>query len=201
MADETPQRKRWFMPLVRALHIYLSLLALVAILAFAATGLLMNHKEQLKLEEPADATRTAQIRNDLLKWGEIDEAALVAELRTVHGLRGTNEPMVEEPFKKTVCLSFHLPGRQDDVEIRAGGEMTITTSTYGVLGELNDLHTGRYARSWWRWGIDAAAVSLLLVTLTGLVLWFSLPRRRVLGAVMLLLGLCACVVVYFTSKS
>lgn len=198
MADEKTQRKRRFMPLVRTVHIYLSLLALVAILAFGATGLVMNHKDQLKLEEPTVVKREAQFNRALLEK-EIEEDAVVAELCRAHGFCGKNDRMEKDNDK--IRFSFRQLARLDEVEISVpDGKMTITTSTWGVLGELGCLHTGRDAHPWWQWAIDAVAVSLLLVSLTGVVLWFSLPSRRKIGAVMLLVGAGLCVAAYLAIR-
>ena len=49
----------------------------------------------------------------------------------------------------------------------------------GLLGVLNDLHKGRDTDSSWKWVIDASALFLVLVALTGLgIQLFQKKRRR-----------------------
>ncbi len=182
------------MPLVRTLHIYLSLAALAAILVFATTGVLMNHKEQFKLDEPRRNCRTSQFSPALLEH-PLDEEKIVAELRKVHGLSGTNDPM--EKVDDVLHISFHRLAKLDEVTIRIPeGEMTVAMDSWGVTGVLGDLHTGRDAGSAWRWVIDAVAGALLLVAITGVALWLSLRTRRKIGLIFLIIGTTACALAY-----
>ena len=62
---------------------------------------------------------------------------------------------------------------------------------------LTDLHKGAYAGRSWKWVIDGTAVLLVLGSLTGLILWISLPRRRALGILALSVGLLSSVATYW----
>ncbi len=43
---------------------------------------------------------------------------------------------------------------------------------------MNDLHKGRDTGSSWKWLIDASAVVLIVISLTGIVLQLVLRKRR-----------------------
>lgn len=184
------------MPLVRTLHIYLSLAATVAILVFAVTGILMNHKEQLKLDKPSRNCRTGQFSSALLQH-PIEYEKIVDELRNVHGLSGAQDPNEIEKRDDRLIIPFHRLAKLDEVQIVIPeGDMTITMDSWGVIGALGDLHKGQDAGNAWRWVIDAVGGTLILVALTGIALWLSLRTRRGKGAIFLILGTTLCVLAY-----
>ena len=53
---------------------------------------------------------------------------------------------------------------------------------------MTDLHTGKNAGDVWRRVIDATAIFLFLASLSGAILWISLPKRRKLGVAALVAG-------------
>jgi len=197
------QNGRKFMPIIRTLHIYLSMLALAAIAGLAATGFILNHKKAAKegqaprfgewfdLEPNTVQTRTARLPDNLLKR-PLDVKAVEAELRSRFAVRGELESF--DANEDPVVLTFRGPGRREDVTISRGDpNITIAAETGGVLTVLTDLHRGKQAGAAWRWVIDSAAVLLVAVSLTGLILLFSLPRRRRLGLLAVAVGALACI--------
>ena len=69
----------------------------------------------------------------------------------------------------------------------------VRAESRGLMGLLGDLHKGSQTGRPWRWVLDAVSILLALGALSGLVLWMSLPRRRVAGIVALLAGIGAAV--------
>ncbi len=61
---------------------------------------------------------------------------------------------------------------------------------------MNDLHKGRDTGSTWKWLIDASAVLLSLVSLTGLMLIVFLYKRRTAGLSAAAIGLLLCLLLY-----
>ena len=60
-------RRRLLKKWSRTLHIYLSMLGLLGILFFAATGLMLNHAESFGLHQPRTRRVEGVIPPDLLK--------------------------------------------------------------------------------------------------------------------------------------
>jgi hypothetical protein len=117
------------------------------------------------------------------------------ELRDHHGLVGQMLP--PELDEDQLRLPFRRPGLSMDVTIdRKDGRMEIAMERQGFFGTLTDLHKGSRTGRAWRWVIDAAALLLILVTLTGLILTVSMSKHRFMGLVVLVIGAAACVLCY-----
>jgi len=63
-----------------------------------------------------------------------------------------------------------------------------TTSGFGKLAMMNELHKGRYAGKVWGVLFDAAAILLTFISLSGLGLLFFLKRIRASGLVVVAAG-------------
>ena len=169
------------------------------ILFFAVTGLTLNHPDWF-----SSAVRTRQISARLdakLVGGQPDTAAIVSAVRAqqhVHGV--VDDVRVDDTG---VAFTFKAPGYSADVTVNrqvgtAGpaGTYTLTEVSNGTVAILNDLHKGHDAGKAWGWLIDASAVLLSLVSLTGLcILWF-LYKRRTSGLVVVGIGIAVCLLVY-----
>jgi len=94
---------------------------------------------------------------------------------------------------------FKGPGRVCEATIaRQDGKTDVEIKTFGLAGRINDLHRGRDAGEAWRWVIDASALLIVLASVTGLILWLALPKRRRLGIAWLVVGVGASVGFYWT---
>jgi hypothetical protein len=58
------------------------------------------------------------------------------------------------------------------------------------------LHKGRDSGKTWAWLIDASAVLMVLVSMTGLIMLFFLKKKRVSGILIMVLGGLICYLVY-----
>jgi hypothetical protein len=72
----------------------------------------------------------------------------------------------------------------------------VVNETHGVTGVLANLHRGTSAGGWWKLFIDLTAGVLILAVFTGLVVWFSLPKRRLWGIVALVIGSALAIAAY-----
>jgi uncharacterized protein len=179
---------------IRALHTYGSMLAAVAVLGFAVTGLLLNNAARLGLDQGAVTSCECTVPADLLKTP--DPNAIVAALRqgrTIPGDLGAFE--VEDDAVRVV---FRAPGCTTDVRInRADGRATIECETRGPTGALLDLHRGKHTGTAWRVLMDVVAVLLAGSALTGIVLAFMTPNRRPLALGLLAVSAVVAVGAYF----
>lgn len=178
--------------LARTLHLYLSLLALLALLFFALTGLTLNHPEWF------GEGRTRRLQGTLpgpyALQGEVDWLRLAEDLRAL-GLKGR---VTEHGASGgEAWLSFRAPGYAADAQVDLqSGAYRLSVTEVGLVGVLNDLHKGRDTPGAWRWVLDLSALFLALVSLTGLVLGLLMPRTR--RAALLTVGLGASVFLFLT---
>ena len=189
MTDGHRRLLRW----ARTLHIYVALLGLLLLLFFAATGFMLNHGDWFGLSEGKTRTQKGQVPTSALE--PLDRLAVVERLRGEFGAAGAVDSFEAEGEELRVV--FKGPGRRTEATVvRADGAVAVTHESYGLLGLLTDLHRGKSTGATWGLVIDAACVLLLLISVTGLFLWTSLRRRRILGLLALLLGGAACMAVY-----
>jgi hypothetical protein len=190
------------------LHIYLSMFGLAAILFFSVTGLTLNHPDWFF----AGAERSTQAEGRLdTKWLHLDASSaapgneadpsrqvakleVVEHLRKAHSVRGA---LAEFRVDDRECLvTFKGPGYAADAFIdRDTGRYNLTQTYHGFIAVVNDLHKGRDTGPIWSVVIDASAVLMTVVSLTGLILLFYLRLRRSPGLAVVLVGTAAVVAV------
>jgi len=167
----------------RTLHIYLTMFAFLMMMFFAITGVLINHEDLLPGETVTEVTGT--IPDSLLR--EPDKLMVVETLRRDYGATGAVGTF--DVSEDQVYVELKGPGRTSEAEIdRRTGALTLTLRRRGALVMLDDLHRGKDSGPAWRWVIDISGVLLFLASLSGVVMWIALPRRRKWGVVALLVG-------------
>jgi hypothetical protein len=183
---------RW----TRTVHVYLTMLGLAVILFFAVTGFMLNHEDWFGLDAVRTRTVEGTIPADAISAAEPDRRAVIARLRADFGVTGDLDSFDADPDRLRVL--FTGPGRRCEAVIdRADGRTEVQIESHGLVGLLTDLHKGKGAGAAWKLIIDLTAVLLLIVSITGLVMWSSLRNRRALGAAFLAGGAAACAAVYF----
>jgi len=179
----------------RSLHTYLSMLATVLFLFFGTTGFMLNHPGWFHLDD----TRTVE-SSLTVPAGPIEakDKLGVVEFLRAHGATGAVQPFdwpgEGEPFH----IAFKSPHGQCDADITLpGGEAQLSVQTRGVAGLVTRLHTAKEAGPGWRLLLDATAILLVSVCVTGLILWQSLPKRRTVGLAGLVLSVLAVGLAYW----
>lgn len=185
---------RAFLSLSRTLHIYLTMLVCLLLLFFGSTGFMLNHANWFGLEVIRNGTREGTLPKTIL--APVDRLAVVERLRAELGAVGAVDSFEEET--DTLRIVFRRPGLRAEASVgRADGRVTMTTEERGTAALLTDLHKGASAGNGWKWVIDGTSILLVLGSLTGLILWISLPRRRALGIVALTVGLVSSLATYW----
>ena len=170
---------------LRWLHIYTSMVSLLVVLFFAATGVTLNHPDWLAGERTEEVTGKLPATWKTAKG--IDWLVVAEHLRAAHGVHGTVADRREDDREGS--LTFRAPGYSADAFIDMGdGSYKLTVSYQGAIGVLNDLHRGRDAGSAWAWLIDVSGVFLVFLSLTGLGLLFYLKKVRIKGLVVMTVG-------------
>jgi uncharacterized protein len=160
---------------LRWLHIYTSMVSLLVVLFFAATGVTLNHPSWLATERTDEVSGTLPSTWKTAKG--IDWLVVAEHLRATNGVHGTVADRREDDREGS--LTFRAPGYSADafIDVRTGG-YKLTTSYQGAVGVINDLHRGRDSGSAWAWLIDVSGVFLVFLSLTGLGLLFYLKKVR-----------------------
>jgi len=183
--------------LLRGLHIQLSMVSFAILLFFAVTGLTLNHADWFTAGHAV--SRHFQGALDA-KWVKPPDTAVaklevVEYLRRVHGVKGAVSDFLIDESQCTV--SFKGPGYAADIFVdRATGKYELTENRLGLVAILNDLHKGRDSGRSWSWLIDASAILMTVVSLSGFALIFFFRRRRLVGLVVAVAGGVLCYLVY-----
>lgn len=199
-----PLRRRLaigFAAFVRWCHIYVSMFGLAAVLFFSATGVTLNHPDWFfgareRSEQAEGQVDPTWLHADGPNGGAVAKLEVVEQLRKTHGIRGA---LADFRVEDTECsVAFKGPGYAADAFIdRESGKYTLTQTYHGPVAVLNDLHKGRDTGLAWSLLIDASAVLLVVISLSGLVLLFYLKLRRGPGLVVALVGLVAVLLLFF----
>jgi hypothetical protein len=177
----------------RTVHLYTTLFSLALTLFFAVTGFMLNHEDWFNTDDPRTDTRTGIVPAALFRGP--DKLAIVELLRQDYGATGALDLFEEE--EESFRVVFQAPGRRVEATIqRYTGKAEVTSETRGLAGIFLDLHRGKATGKVWGLVIDAVAVVLLIVSSTGLVLWWSLRGRGRYGLAVLGLGVALGVAVF-----
>ncbi len=164
---------RW----TRLIHVYTSMISLLVVLFFSVTGLTLNHPEWTLGFDPSRSTVSGTLPADWKSGDTIDWLVVSEHLRSANSVRGALADKRADELQGSI--SYKGPGYAADAFIDVTtGSYELTVGRQGLVGIMNDLHKGRDTRKSWLWLIDVAAVLLIAISATGLVLQFFIRKRR-----------------------
>ncbi len=193
-------RRSFWLKQLHQWHWISAAVSLVGMLAFAITGITLNHAGQIEAQ-PKVVSRTATLPPDLMallaKGPEEGKRPLPVPLEPfldkavgadVAGREGEWSP-------EEVYVALARPGGDAWLSIdRETGAIEHEKTTRGAVSLLNDLHKGRNSGKAWSWFIDIFAVACVIFTVTGLILLQFHARARPLTWPLVALGLAAPVI-------
>lgn len=188
--------KRRFAKYSRWLHIYISMASCAIVLFFAVTGLTLNHADWFSGAERTTQT-TGQVNVAWTNTGpkDVSKLEIVEFLRRTHHISGAVVDVRSED--RDLSIAFKGPGYAADVLIdRTTGKYELTESRLGLVAIVNDLHKGRDTGEGWKVLIDASAILLTLISLTGLLLLYFVYKHRAAGYLLMGLGTVVTYLVY-----
>lgn len=163
----------------RTLHAWLSAFAFLILMFFSVTGLLLNHPEWFDAQKSTQeasltlsATQLAELQalenpTDRLLQTVRAETAVIGRLKS-------SEVLADE-----VMIRLASPTGTTDISLLLdSGEVLVNTEKATTVSLLNDLHRGKDVGGLWRWLIDLSAIIILLLSVAGYVLFFSLKSRK-----------------------
>lgn len=169
---------------LRNLHLAFGLFSAALLLAFGMSAAQMAY--------PIYQLTPAEIESTIAVPAGVDTGprALARWLMNEHGLRGDlTEVKVEDT---RVVFTIVRPGTTHQVEFdpaqRSAG---VTTRVHDAVGMLNRIHHthgvdhGYWAVNAWGWFVFVVSLSLVLLAITGVVMWFQRHDDRRLGAFVL----------------
>ncbi|WP_050467213.1 PepSY-associated TM helix domain-containing protein [Herbaspirillum chlorophenolicum] len=205
-AKQLPDQKRraFWLKHLHQWHWISSGMCLVAMLAFAATGLTLNHAAQIEAK-PQVSHRHAQLPEALLaplrrqaeaadSKGSSARDELPAPVRDwiAQQLSVAVGAQAAEWSADEVYVSLPRPG--GDAWLRVAledGKVEYEKTDRGWISYLNDLHKGRNTGTAWSWFIDIFAVACLVFCITGLFLLQMHAGKRPATWPLVVLGLVA----------
>jgi hypothetical protein len=169
------------------------MLGLLGILFFAMTGLMLNHEEWFNLAVPRLRKANGLIPPALLK--EPDRLAIVEKLRKDFRAAGAVDSF--ETQEDQISVIFKGPARRVQAIInRPDGRVEVTHESRNIAARFTELHRGTEAGFAWRLIIDVVAGVQIFSALTGILLWWLVPKWRPLGLAALAVCVIVCGLVY-----
>ena len=174
---------------MRNVHLALGLVFLVMALIFSLSSLVTIYRPWLP-QSIEESERTVQVPAQAASTPR----ALARALMRSEGLKGTVSRIEEDP--EAIRFRIFRPGTEFRIEYgRSTSKAKIELRRWGLLETLVQLHVNHGfwhefapANAWAALSLLASA-GLLLLGATGIYLWFAHYEERVVGGILLALGL------------
>ncbi|CAB3805262.1 PepSY-associated TM helix domain-containing protein [Paraburkholderia caffeinilytica] len=204
-ARQQRSRRATFVKWLRKVHGWIGLWGAALGLLFGTTGFLLNHRGgplkvptgepqvsvvQVPLPQPAPETP-----RELGKWLK-QELKLAgspgrAQKEPAHPVAWGERSVLQPEHWQ---LTFSSPHENTAAEYWVGnGYVTVKRSENSFLATLTNLHKGVGLSVGWVLLIDTLAGSIVLLSLTGVLLWTELNKRKTVGAVLVVGSIVAAV--------
>lgn len=187
-----PGGRTVFIKWLRKTHSWIGLWGAALGLLFGLTGILLNHRDLLKIPigRPMESTLQLALPTPAPKDPQAMALWLQRELgfdRPAVKVRGEKSRLVAwgardiiQPARWSAVLSS--PGLSFQSEYWVGNSfVTVRRNESNVLTTLNNLHKGNGVGIGWILLVDTLAGSIIVLSLTGVLLWLLTTRRRLIG--------------------
>nr|WP_245549247.1 PepSY-associated TM helix domain-containing protein [Noviherbaspirillum massiliense] len=204
-ADNKRSRRAIFLKWLRKMHGWIGLWGAVLGLLFGSTGVLLNHRAVMKI--PAAHAQESTLQLPLPDPTPADATEMVEWLQRELGFDRPASRVRSEPARPVAWgdKSLKQPARWSamfssarmnaQVEYWVGNNfVSVKRSDNNVFATLNNLHKGVGGSIAWILLVDTLAGSIILLSITGVLLWAMMNRRRMLGAGIGFAGLAATVI-------
>lgn len=193
-------RRATFIKWLRKVHGWVGLWGAALGLLFGTTGFVLNHRgEPLRISPGAPQVSTMQIDvpdpapetpREMAKWLRSQaDLKLPARMGRVqkepeHKVAWGDRTVVQPEHWQ---MMFTSPRESVMVEYWVGDDkLTLKRNDNSFFATLTNLHKGVGMSIGWVLFIDSFAGALILLSLTGVLLWTELNKRKTIGAVLLL---------------
>jgi hypothetical protein len=191
----------------RKLHFYSGLFLLFFLWLFAFSGLILNHPTWSFSESWTNRKETNYVREITALGPEVKgDLGQAQELMRQLGIEGEILWTTTRTDASLFDFQVRRPGHFYFIKADlARKRVTVRQADVNLWGVIKVLHTftgvpvddAHKRRDWvltslWAFSMDAVAVGLILMVLSSLYMWFELPQKRILGAVVLGVGSLSC---------
>jgi hypothetical protein len=187
------------------LHYFLGLYLLFFVWLYGFTGLLLNHS-QWRFAEFWDSRQQTKFDRDIVSPASKGDLAEARDIMGQLGVRGEIEWTVTQNDASRFDFRVSRPGHIFDVKTdlarKKASVQRIDLNAWGVMRLLHTftgvrLDDQRNQRDWvltsvWALAMDAVAAGLILMVLSGLMMWYDARQNMLLGGIALLLGFLSC---------
>lgn len=202
LQERRPSRRAQFLRWLRTTHLYLGLWGALLGLLFGFTGILLNHRSVMKIpvERHVQSTIELPLQGQVLQNPQQMAQWLQQQLK-LDSVSPPNarkqdarkvqwgEQEVMQPERWTVFLN--TPAHSVSADYVPGNQFVhVERFDATALGLLTRLHTGTGVNAFWILLADSIAGSLILLSLSGLLLWTQLHTVRTLAVLTSLGALC-----------
>jgi hypothetical protein len=178
---------------LRKTHGWVGLWGAALGLLFGVTGILLDHRAQLKIPAAQVQESTVQLR--LPAPAPESPEAMAAWLQHELALDGQANRVRTEPAHRVAwgdrsvmqpahwSMNFASPkaGVQADYWV-GNSHVTVKRSEQNLFGTLNNLHKGMGVGIGWILLADSLGGSMIFLALSGVLLWMLSTRRRMVGS-------------------
>ena len=189
----------------RKLHYYLGLYLLFFVWLFALSGLLLNHSSW-KFAEFWSSRKETTYERQVVAPAPGSDLAQANELMRQLDLTGEVEWTATRNDNRRLDFRVTRPGHifeiKTDFEQKRAAVKRIELNAWGVMRLLHTftgvrMNDSRNERDWiltsvWAFTMDAVAAGLIFMVLSSLYMWYELPQKRRMGAIILSLGFLSC---------
>ncbi len=181
-----------FIKWLRKTHGWIGLWGAVLGLLFGGTGILLNHRSVLKI--PLAHAQEASVQVPLPQPAPLDAKAMAAWLGASLGIAAEASKVKMEPARPVAWGDKALtqPGRwsaafvtpQTNVQLEywvGNSYVTVKRNEHNAFSTLSNLHKGTGMGIGWILLVDTLAGSIILLSLSGVLLWALTTRKRMIG--------------------
>jgi hypothetical protein len=189
-----------FLKWLRKVHGWIGLWGAVLGLLFGVTGFLQNHRATMKIKVGGPVVSTVQMPVQSAQFRTPRE--LAGWLRTELKLDRPAERVTRDPAGPVTwgdqsviqpehwAVRFNAPNYVVSADYWKGGTfVSVERREQGVIATLEGLHRSTGASAGWILLADSIAGSMVLLSLTGVILWTELNRRRTIGALIFMVSI------------
>lgn len=195
---------------LRKTHGWIGLWGAVLGLLFGGTGILLNHRSVLKI--PAAQVQEASVQMPLPQPVPADPKAMAAWLSGSLGIAREASRVKAEPSKPVAWgdkslsqperWSGAFTGPQSGIQFEywvGNSFVTVKRNDNNVFSTLSNLHKGTGMGMGWILLVDTLAGSIILLSITGVLLWALMTKKRMVGTAIASVSLLATLGLAFLS--
>lgn len=169
---------------MRRIHLFASLVTATFLLIHFLSGAVLVAGGQIF---PRALTET--LSEQISVTGSRPEADNIAEICKRYSIHG-EETVKTIPGNKKSYSYFRPAYRAEILLDEAGGTARIKISEGTIWSVMNDFHrlggyTGGWSRMLWSLLYDLSCISMIILAITGLFLWWKMERSKRLGTIFL----------------